>query len=43
MQQKNDVLVPGSGTAGKLMARMTAKEGRRIGVVERTHISGSWE
>jgi pyruvate/2-oxoglutarate dehydrogenase complex dihydrolipoamide dehydrogenase (E3) component len=34
MQQKNDVLVLGSGNAGKLMAR-TAKEGRRTGVVER--------
>ena len=41
--EKYDVLVLGGGTAGKLAAWTMAKEGRRIGVVERTHISGSWE
>ena len=35
-----DVLVPDSGTAGKLMAWTMAKEGRRTAVVERKYIGG---
>ena len=38
---KYDVLVLGSGTAGKLMAWTMAKEGRRTAVVERKYIGGS--
>ncbi len=40
--EKYDVLVLGSGTAGKLMAWTMAKEGRRTAVVERKYIGGSW-
>jgi pyruvate/2-oxoglutarate dehydrogenase complex dihydrolipoamide dehydrogenase (E3) component len=36
-----DVLVLGSGTAGKVMAWTMAKEGRRTAVVERRYIGGS--
>jgi pyruvate/2-oxoglutarate dehydrogenase complex dihydrolipoamide dehydrogenase (E3) component len=36
-----DVLIFGSGTAGKVMAWTMAKEGRRTAVVERKHIGGS--
>jgi pyruvate/2-oxoglutarate dehydrogenase complex dihydrolipoamide dehydrogenase (E3) component len=39
--EKYDVLVLGSGTAGKLMAWKMAKEGRRTAVVERKYIGGS--
>src|SRR5215831_17275061 len=39
--EKYDVLVLGSGTAGKLMAWTMAKEGRRTAVIERKYIGGS--
>ena len=39
--EKYDVLVLGSGTAGKLMAWTMAKEGGRTAVVERKYIGGS--
>jgi pyruvate/2-oxoglutarate dehydrogenase complex dihydrolipoamide dehydrogenase (E3) component len=39
--EKYDVLVLGSGTAGKLVAWTMAKEGRRTAVVERKYIGGS--
>ena len=39
--EKYDVLVLGSGTAGKLMAWTMAKEGRRTAVVERKYIGGA--
>ena len=39
--EKYDVLVLGSGTAGKLMAWTMAKEGRRTAVVGRKYIGGS--
>ncbi len=39
--EKYDVLVLGSGTAGKLMAWTMAKEGKRTAVVERKYIGGS--
>jgi pyruvate/2-oxoglutarate dehydrogenase complex dihydrolipoamide dehydrogenase (E3) component len=39
--EKYDVLVFGSGTAGKLMAWTMAKEGKRTAVVERKYIGGS--
>src|SRR5215510_9955344 len=39
--EKYDVLVLGSGTAGKLMGWTMAKEGRRTAVVERKYIGGS--
>jgi len=39
--EQYDVLVLGSGTAGKLMAWAMAKEGRRTAVVERKYIGGS--
>jgi pyruvate/2-oxoglutarate dehydrogenase complex dihydrolipoamide dehydrogenase (E3) component len=39
--ERYDVLVLGSGTAGKLMAWTMAKEGRRTAVVERKLIGGS--
>ena len=39
--EKYDVLVLGSGTAGKLMAWTMAQEGRRTAVVERKYIGGS--
>jgi len=39
--EKYDVLVLGSGAAGKLMAWTMAKEGRRTAVVERKYIGGS--
>jgi pyruvate/2-oxoglutarate dehydrogenase complex dihydrolipoamide dehydrogenase (E3) component len=39
--EKYDVLVLGSGTAGKLMAWAMAKEGRRTAVIERKYIGGS--
>jgi pyruvate/2-oxoglutarate dehydrogenase complex dihydrolipoamide dehydrogenase (E3) component len=39
--EKYDVLVLGSGTAGKVMAWTMAKEGRRTAVVERKYIGGS--
>jgi pyruvate/2-oxoglutarate dehydrogenase complex dihydrolipoamide dehydrogenase (E3) component len=39
--EKYDVLVLGSGTGGKLVARTMAKEGRRTAVVERKLIGGS--
>jgi pyruvate/2-oxoglutarate dehydrogenase complex dihydrolipoamide dehydrogenase (E3) component len=39
--ERYDVLVLGSGTAGKLMAWTMAKEGRRTAVVERKYIGGS--
>src|SRR5215831_12509605 len=39
--EKYDVVVLGSGTAGKLMAWTMAKEGKRTAVVERKYIGGS--
>jgi pyruvate/2-oxoglutarate dehydrogenase complex dihydrolipoamide dehydrogenase (E3) component len=39
--EQYDVLVLGSGTAGKLMAWTMAKEGRRTAVIERKYIGGS--
>ena len=39
--EKYDVLVLGSGAAGKLMAWTMAKEGKRTAVVERKYIGGS--
>src|SRR5262245_22120898 len=39
--EKYDVLVLGSGTAGKLMAWTMARGGRRTAVVERKYIGGS--
>ena len=39
--EKYDVVVLGSGTAGKLMAWTMAKEGRRTAVIERKYIGGS--
>ena len=39
--EKYDVLVLGSGTAGKLMAWTMAKEGKRTAVVERKYVGGS--
>lgn len=39
--EKYDVVVLGSGTAGKLMAWAMAKEGKRTAVVERKYIGGS--
>ena len=39
--EKYDVLVLGSGTAGKLIAWTMAKEGKRTAVVERKYIGGS--
>jgi pyruvate/2-oxoglutarate dehydrogenase complex dihydrolipoamide dehydrogenase (E3) component len=39
--EKYDVLVLGSGTAGKLMAWAMAQEGRRTAVVERKYVGGS--
>src|SRR5262245_1672986 len=39
--EKYDVLVLGSGTAGKLIAWTMAKEGRRTAAVERKYIGGS--
>jgi pyruvate/2-oxoglutarate dehydrogenase complex dihydrolipoamide dehydrogenase (E3) component len=39
--EEYDVIVLGSGTAGKLMAWTMAKEGRRTAVVERKYIGGS--
>jgi len=39
--EKYDVLVLGSGTAGKLMAWTMAKEGRRTAVIERKYIGGA--
>jgi pyruvate/2-oxoglutarate dehydrogenase complex dihydrolipoamide dehydrogenase (E3) component len=39
--EKYDVLVLGSGTAGKLMAWTMAKAGKRTAVVERKYIGGS--
>jgi pyruvate/2-oxoglutarate dehydrogenase complex dihydrolipoamide dehydrogenase (E3) component len=39
--EKYDVVVLGSGTAGKLMAWTIAKEGRRTAVIERKYIGGS--
>ena len=39
--EKFDVLVLGSGTAGKLMAWTMAKEGRRTAVIERKYIGGA--
>jgi pyruvate/2-oxoglutarate dehydrogenase complex dihydrolipoamide dehydrogenase (E3) component len=39
--EEYDVIVFGSGTAGKLMAWTMAKEGRRTAVVERKYIGGS--
>src|SRR5262245_12670540 len=39
--EEYDVIVLGSGTAGKLMAWAMAKEGRRTAVVERKYIGGS--
>jgi pyruvate/2-oxoglutarate dehydrogenase complex dihydrolipoamide dehydrogenase (E3) component len=39
--EKYNVLVFGSGTAGKLMAWTMAKEGKRTAVVERKYIGGS--
>src|SRR6266849_7949805 len=38
---KYDVVVLGSGTGGKLMARAMAQEGTRTAVVERRYIGGS--
>lgn len=38
---KYDVLVLGSGTAGKVMAWTMAKEGKRTAVVERKYIGGA--
>jgi pyruvate/2-oxoglutarate dehydrogenase complex dihydrolipoamide dehydrogenase (E3) component len=40
-EEKYDVVVFGSGTAGKLMAWTMAKEGKRTAVVERKLIGGS--
>lgn len=39
--EKFDVLVLGSGTAGKLMAWTMAKEGKRTAAVERKYVGGS--
>ena len=39
--ERYDVIVMGSGTAGKLMAWTMAKEGKRSAVVERKYIGGS--
>src|SRR6516165_7246082 len=39
--EKYDVLVVGSGTAGKLMAWTMAREGKRTAVVERKYVGGS--
>jgi len=39
--EKYDVVVLGSGTAGKLMGWTMAKEGRRTAVIERKYIGGS--
>src|SRR5580692_8862872 len=39
--EKYDILVLGSGAAGKLMAWTMAKEGRRTAVVDRKYIGGS--
>jgi pyruvate/2-oxoglutarate dehydrogenase complex dihydrolipoamide dehydrogenase (E3) component len=39
--KKYDILVLGSGTAGKLMAWTMAKEGKRTAVLERKYIGGS--
>lgn len=39
--ERYDVVVLGSGTAGKLMAWTMAKEGRRTAVIERKYIGGS--
>ena len=39
--EKYDVVVLGSGTAGKLMAWTMAKERRRTAVIERKYIGGS--
>jgi pyruvate/2-oxoglutarate dehydrogenase complex dihydrolipoamide dehydrogenase (E3) component len=39
--EKYDVLILGSGTAGKLMAWTMASEGRRTAVIERKYIGGS--
>ena len=39
--EKYDVLVLGSGTAGKLAAWTMAKEGRRTAVIERKYVGGS--
>jgi pyruvate/2-oxoglutarate dehydrogenase complex dihydrolipoamide dehydrogenase (E3) component len=39
--ENHDVLIFGSGTAGKVMAWTMAKEGRRTVVVERKYIGGS--
>ncbi len=39
--EKYDVLVLGSGTAGKLIAWTMAKEGRRVAAVERKYVGGS--
>ncbi|HWA99588.1 MAG TPA: FAD-dependent oxidoreductase, partial [Pirellulales bacterium] len=39
--EKYDVLVLGSGTAGKLMAWTMTKEGRKTAVIERKYIGGS--
>jgi pyruvate/2-oxoglutarate dehydrogenase complex dihydrolipoamide dehydrogenase (E3) component len=39
--EKFDVLVLGSGTAGKLMGWTMAKEGRRTATVERRYVGGS--
>jgi pyruvate/2-oxoglutarate dehydrogenase complex dihydrolipoamide dehydrogenase (E3) component len=39
--EKYDVIVLGSGTAGKLMAWTMAKEGRRTAVIERKYVGGS--
>jgi pyruvate/2-oxoglutarate dehydrogenase complex dihydrolipoamide dehydrogenase (E3) component len=40
-EERYDVLVFGSGTAGKLMAWTMAKEGKRTAVIERKYIGGS--
>jgi pyruvate/2-oxoglutarate dehydrogenase complex dihydrolipoamide dehydrogenase (E3) component len=40
-EERYDVLVFGSGAAGKLMAWTMAKEGKRTAVVERKYIGGS--
>jgi pyruvate/2-oxoglutarate dehydrogenase complex dihydrolipoamide dehydrogenase (E3) component len=40
-EEKFDVLVLGSGTAGKLMGWTMAKEGRRTATVERKYVGGS--
>jgi pyruvate/2-oxoglutarate dehydrogenase complex dihydrolipoamide dehydrogenase (E3) component len=39
--ERYDILMLGSGTAGKLMAWTMAKEGRGTAVVERKYIGGS--